>query len=415
MRVVPIITAVAVSAFLYFLIIERQSLLGFARKTAPEATVEMGSGTTGSGDNIPEDSDSVRVGVVAVHSTARSIDSAVLLRGQTEAARQVDVRAETTGQMIVQPLRKGAYVSEGQLLCKLDPGTREANLAEAKARLAEAEAGVPESEARLAEAEARLDEAGINLNAASKLSEGGFASETRVASAQAASRAAEAGVQSAKSGLKSTLAGIQSAQAGVAAAQKEIDRLSITAPFDGLLESDVAELGSLLQAGTLCATIIQLDPIKIVGFVPETEVSKVQIGAPAGAELATGDTLRGRVTFLSRSADPTTRTFRVEVNVPNPALHFRDGQTAEIAIAAEGASAHLLPQSALTLSDDGVLGVRIVTPDNKAEFVAVKLMRDTVQGVWLTGLPEKADVIIIGQEYVSEGVSVQAAFQEMTQ
>ena len=44
------------------------------------------------------------------------------------------------------------------------------------------------------------------------------------------------------------------------------------APFAGLLETDTAELGALLQTGSPCATIIQLDPIKFVGFVPEAEL-----------------------------------------------------------------------------------------------------------------------------------------------
>ena len=126
-----------------------------------------------------------------------------------------------------------------------------------------------------------------------------------------------AGIQSAKSGVESAKAGIQSAEAGVAAANKEIERLEIRAPFAGLLESDAAELGSLLQPGGLCATIIQLDPIKLVGFVPETDVDKVKLGAPAGARLATDRTTSGTVSFLGRTADPNTRTFRVEVQVPN--------------------------------------------------------------------------------------------------
>jgi len=98
--------------------------------------------------------------------------------------------------------------------------------------------------------------------------------------------------------------------------------------------------------------------------------------------------------------------------VPNDDLSIRDGQTAEIIIAAEGKSAHLLPQSALTLNDNGQLGVRVVTKDNEADFVPVTVLRDTIDGIWLAGLPEKADVIIIGQEYVVAGVPVEASYQE---
>ena len=208
------------------------------------------------------------ISVIVVDSTAEIIDSAVTLRGETAAARLVEVRSETSGQVINEPLRKGETVIEGQILCRLDPGTREATLADAVASLAEAKARVPETQARLDEAEARLSEAKINFNAANKLSKGGYASETRVASAEAAVRAAEASIASANAGFDTTRSKIQSAEASVAVAKKEIERTSLKAPFSGILETDTAELGTLLQPGALCAKIIQLDPIKLVGFVP---------------------------------------------------------------------------------------------------------------------------------------------------
>lgn len=443
MRLMPILTAVIVSAVLYLLVLERDTLLAFAQVA------------TGGGDDVEEVVEEEKlVRVVALRSEARIVDSAVILRGQTEAAREVDVRAETTGQVISDPLRKGAFVEAGDLMCVLDAGTRqsmleeaEGRLLEAKARLPEAEARIPEAEARraesvarlaeaqsaLASAKARLEEAEINQNAATRLSEDGFASETRVANAQAALEAARAGitsaeaaVESARAGIvgaeasvegaeasvQSARAGIQSAEAAVAAAERELENLRITAPFAGLLETDTAELGALLQPGSPCATIIQLDPIKLVGFVPEADVAKIEVGALAGARLASGQEVQGTVTFLSRSADMTTRTFQVEVEVPNPDLQIRDGQTAEILVASDGQSAHLIPQSALTLDDDGILGVRTIEADNRAGFVPVAVIRDTIEGIWVTGLPEAADLIVIGQEYVTDGVKVEPTFRE---
>ena len=198
----------------------------------------------------------------------------------------------------------------------------------------------------------------------------------------------------------------------MAAANKEIDRLKITAPFDGLLESDTAELGSLMQPGSLCATIIQLDPIKLVGFVPETDIDSVEVGSMAGARLASGREVVGTVTFVSRSADPTTRTFRVEVEAANADASIRDGQTAEIAIAADGTTAHLLPQSALTLNDDGALGVRLVAEGDVVEFVPVTLLRDTPEGVWVDGLADEVSIIVVGQEFVTDGVKVAPTYRE---
>ncbi|EBA11433.1 efflux RND transporter periplasmic adaptor subunit [Roseobacter sp. CCS2] len=409
MKIIPIITAVIVLAGLYMVVFERDTLVGFAGGTSGKGVIATAEDTT------TEDvagADESLVGVVAMHSVAQTIDSAVILRGRTEAARQVTVAAETSGLVISEPRRKGAFINEDELLCSLDPGTREASLAEARARLAEAQGRVPEAQAGVIEADARVREAEINLNAAQRLSEDGFASETRLVSAQAAMEAATAGVQRAQSAVASAQAGIESAQAGVAIAEREIDKLAIMAPFSGLLETDTAELGSLMQPGTPCATIIQLNEIKLVGFVPEADVSKVNVGAMAGARLTSGEQVQGRVTFLSRSADELTRTFRVEVTVANEDLAISDGQTAEILIASDGRTAHLIAQSSLTLDDNGVLGVRTVAEDNIAQFMPVTLLRDTAEGVWVTDLPETIAIITVGQEFVVDGVKVAPTFTE---
>jgi RND family efflux transporter MFP subunit len=532
MRIFPILTAIIVGAVLYALVFERERLLGFAERTAPAATAPAAPSQTPAAqpDVTPtQEGDGALepIAVMAMRATARDVDNAVILRGETEATRSVEVRAETSGKIISAPLRKGAFVEADQLLCEIDPGTSQVALLEAEARLsealsrlpeaeartreararvpaasagiAEAEAGVPaalaalreaearvpaaaaalaeaearrpETAARLLEAEARLREAEINLNAAQQLSQDGFSSQSRLAGAEAAfesaraqvetaraglkgaesavesakgtlegaraavesarsrvegataavetaraqAQSAEAGVESALSGRENALAGIEAARAAVAAAEDQIARLSIHAPFEGVLESDTAELGALMQPGAACATIIQLDPIKIVGFVPENEVERVAVGAEAGARLSGMRDVLGEVVFVSRSADPVTRTFRVEILVDNPELAIRDGQTAEIAIRADGVPAHLLPQSALTLDDDGALGVRTVAEDGTARFLPVTLLRDTLDGVLVTGLPDTVDVITVGQEFVSDGVPVAPSFQEIGQ
>lgn len=409
MRLFPILTAIVVVGVLFLLVFQRDTLLSFSGAETEQAEPEVIEAVVDRDEDAPQQA----VSVVAMRSTATSIDGAVILRGRTEAARQVDMRAETNGQVISDPLRAGATVAEGDLLCRLDPGTRQIALSEAEAGLREAITRLPEAEARLAEARARLAEAEINNNAASRLSEGGFASETRVAQATASVEAARAGVQSAVSGVESARSLIQSAEARVASANNQLDQLEVRAPFGGILETDSAELGSLMQPGALCATIIQLDPMKMVGFVPETMVDRVEVGALAGARLASGREVVGRVTFLSRSADPTTRTFRVDVEVPNTDLSISDGQTAEIGIQADGDIAHLLPQSSLTLNDEGDLGVRLVV-DNTATFAPVQVLRDTIEGIWVGGLDSSVDVIVVGQEFVTDGVPVEATYREET-
>lgn len=357
MRIFPILTSIAVAIAIYFFVMERDLLLSLRSGDEPAAeAIEL---------VIEPEMRSDAVSVVAQHSIAQQVQSGIILRGRTEAARRVDVKAQTSGLVISEPLRKGAEVEEGQLLCALDPGVRAAQLAEANARLLDAQ---------------------TSAENAADLAARGFGPETAVVSREAA---------------------LQSAQAGVLQIEQEIERLEIRAPFVGLLETDSAELGSLMQPGGLCASVIDLQTVKLVGFATETDVGKIKIGAIAGADLVSGQRAIGQVTFVSRSSDPVTRTFRVEITVQNADLSIRDGETAEIGIALDGVTGHLLPQHVLTLDGDGTLGVRIA--DNGiARFAPVTIIRDTADGVWLSGLPETVDVITVGLEFTIDGSAIDA-------
>lgn len=368
MRIFPVITALLVCAALYVLIFQRDALMGRdSESPAAAEAAQMDSGTFG---------DAMRVVILPSH--AEVISDAMRLRGRSEAARFVEIRAETSGRIISDPIKAGQSVTAGDILCQIDEGTRAAALAEA--------------EAARSTAEAQLAAAQIDANAATRLSESGFASETRAASAAAS--------------LSSAEAALRSAEAAIDRAAEELARIEIRAPFNGLLESDTAELGTLMQPGALCATVIDLDPIKFVGFLPEAELARISIGQLATTRLVNGREVDGIVRFVARSADPQTRTFRVEIEAENPDLSIGDGQSADIAIATEGTAAHLVPSSALTLDDQGDLGLRVVAEDNLVAFYPVTLLRDTPDGALVTGLPDQVDIIIVGQEFVSNGGQV---------
>ncbi|QPH53735.1 efflux RND transporter periplasmic adaptor subunit [Pontivivens ytuae] len=369
MKILPILSAILVIGALYMVVLERERLMAWL--PAPAETEETAEAVAEEETvAVIEETDVTQpIAVVALRSEAREVQSGIILRGRTEAARNVDVAAETTGQVISPPLRKGRQVQEGDLLCRLDAQTRQAELAQARAALAEAQA---------------------NEVAASQLSQRGITSEN-----QAISRRAQ----------------LEAAIASVEAAEREIERLEIRAPFAGVLETDTAELGSLLTSGTVCATILDLSEIRLVGFAAERDVNKIQVGAQAGARLISGEEVTGQVVFVGRSADPLTRTFRVEVVVPNADGALRDGSTAEIVIALAGVTAHLLPQASLTLDDTGALGVRVVE-EGVAMFKPVEIIRDGADGVWVSGLDTQEDVIVVGQEFVNDGRSVAPTFRE---
>ncbi|KAB7616238.1 efflux RND transporter periplasmic adaptor subunit [Amylibacter sp. SFDW26] len=355
MRPVPIILALLVCAAIATFVIKGGNSAA-PKEDTPESSPAI------AGEFPP-------VSVLVQKSVAQPVTSGIVLRGQTEAFRQLEVRAEVDGKVISQPLRKGTLVTEGQLLCELDVGTRQAAIAEAKARYEEAKA---------------------NNKGAAGLVQKGIISETAAFSREAA---------------------LEAAQANLDRAQREYNNLKINAPFSGLLESDTSEFGSFIQRGSPCATVLQLNPMKLVGFATEEQVARITENAQAGARLLSGRQVEGKVTFISRRADSVTRTFRVEITVPNDDGKLRDGSTADIYIALSGEKGHIIPQSALTLNGDGILGIRAVK-DNKATFLPIEVIRDSAEGIWVSGLPAETNVIVVGQEYVTDGREVSVTFKE---
>ncbi|HUS54105.1 MAG TPA: hypothetical protein VMY41_08885 [Thermohalobaculum sp.] len=79
--------------------------------------------------------------------------------------------------------------------------------------------------------------------------------------------------------------------------------------------------------------------------------------------------------------------------------------TAELSIDLPAVIAHKIPQTALTLDDDGRLGVRLAV-EGTAQFVQIQMVSDAIDGVWVTGLPANASVIVVGQEFVRDGRAI---------
>ncbi len=180
----------------------------------------------------------------------------------------------------------------------------------------------------------------------------------------------------------------------------------VKAPFDGYLETFSVKEGDYLNTGAVCATIIDPDPMRLIGEVSEKEINFVKVGAKAEAELISGKKVEGVVSFVSTSANKGTRTFRVEIDVKNSDRSIRDGVSAQIAIKGDTILAHKISPSILMLGEAGELGIRTVNEDDQVEFKKIDILEDSMEGIWITGLPKNTRIITIGQEYVFQGQTV---------
>jgi multidrug efflux system membrane fusion protein len=290
----------------------------------------------------------------------------LLVRGTTQVNRSVVVRSEISGRVVGLPLPKGSTVDTGDILCNISVDTRDKNLVEARAL----------------QRQAALEYKGLR-----DLSHKGLQSEITLAQAKAR---------------------LETANAAVSRSMLAMSHTRVKAPFPGIIEEQPVEVGDFLNVGGACATLIETDPILLVGQVAERDIIHVTQGETVFAHLITGETVSGKISYISQLANKSTRSYRIEVEVPNPDLSLRAGITSELKVPLETRLAHRISPAVLVLDDEGEIGVRIVDVNNKVVFHYVDIISEGNDGIWVSGLPEIATVITIGQEEVYEGQLVKA-------
>lgn len=327
---------------------------------ADMAATDMASVGAAEKAKTPDKLPTVRVQTIA----AEERFSELVIRGRTEAARRVELRGETSGKVVATPVKKGQMARKGDVVCQLDMADRQASRDQAKAA---------------------LDLATLDYDVAQNLGKKGYGAKNK----EMAQRAS-----------------YDAAQAALVRANLDISRTQITAPFDGIVESRAAEEGAYVSVGGPCATMVDLSPLLVVGYVGEREVGKLKTGMAAKARLVTGEEVEGTINFISSSAEPETRTFRTEIEVPNKDFALKDGVTSEIAVPLAPLKAHRFSPAVLTLRDDGVVGVRLVDENDVVAFAPVKILASDKNGIWVSGLPDKPTIITVGHEYVQAGQKV---------
>ena len=185
----------------------------------------------------------------------------------------------------------------------------------------------------------------------------------------------------------------------------ELNRTEVKAPFRGYVEK-IIKPGNYLNRGEICAVIIELDPVTFIAEVPEAEIKTIIKGQIVSIQLVTGEIIKSSLSFVSKSATPSTRSFRVEAEVENPNGLIRDGITATMQINTNKILATKIAPSIMLLSDAGSLGVRVVDNEAVVKFIPIKILEDTQDGIWVSGIQNSSNLIVRGQGYVENGQKV---------
>jgi len=298
-------------------------------------------------------------------SASREAIRRIVVQGQLEPKRTLALRAETPGTVSEVNVAKGLRVDAGTVLVTLAPENRRERLAEAEALLAQRKA---------------------ELNAARKLGRKGLQSENALRRSEAEMAAAEA---------------------ALAAARLDLSRIRIRAPFAGVVNERPVEQGDLVERGDVVATLVEVSRLLATAQVPQRAVGGLRIGDTVRVLPAAGESVDGRISYISGMADTGTRSFRIEAQVANPDRQLAAGMSATLHIPLEEVSAHFVSPALLTLGKDGEVGVMTVNEGGHVVFHDVRLVRTESSGAWVAGLPEQARLITLGQGFVTEGQKVE--------
>ena len=286
------------------------------------------------------------------------------IRGKTQNKRTVNARAEIVGRIVDRRVERGDVVTTDTVLCELS---------------------IEDRQTALVEAQELVSQARIDYQGALKLEAKGFNSDSAIAA---------------------TKARLASAVAQLKRRQLNVEKILIRAPFAGVVEDVHVEIGDYVNPGQGCATIVDLNPMLMVGRVSEKDVLDLNLGELAIGVLADGRTVNGPVTFVGQQSDPQTRTYAVEIQLDNSDGALRSGITAEIKIPVERVLAQKISPALFALDDNGAIGVRVLDNNNVVHFHTIEIISEESDGVWVTGLPNQTTVITVGQEMVVAGERV---------
>ena len=288
------------------------------------------------------------------------------ISGRTEADKHVTVTARTGGVLTELRVKRGTYVKEGDIIAVLSDDARTAQVTQAQSLVIQRRTELEAKRPLIATgANPRLDL--VNLEAQ-----------------------------------------LKAAEAALAAAQAELERGVVRAPWSGVVSDLLVEVGQAAFSfqGRELLQLVSLDPMLAVVEVAERKLAGIKLGEQAEVRLITGETVRGKVRFVSKTASQTTRTYRVEIELANPDGAIPDGITAEVSLAQAPVAATRIPRSALTISSAGDIGVRTVGEGGMVAFAPVRVVEDEQTFMWVSGIPDGTRVIVQGQDFVREGQQV---------
>jgi RND family efflux transporter MFP subunit len=301
-------------------------------------------------------------------------------------------RLETTrGPAGEQPLSAGDVVEAGARLASL-------RAVDFRQRAEEARAGA-------ARAQVELVQAKSDAERSEKLAQSGAISA--------------ATLESARLRVQSASAAVRGSEVQVQEALTQTGDSVLRSPLLGTILSRTVEEGSLVAAGAPIFTVARTDPMKAVIGVPDVELAELRVGDAETVltEAYPNARFEGRVTRIAPAADPQSKTFEIEISIPNPQAQLKIGMVAAVALAPRvigpAAGGHSVPLAALVRSPLQTSQFAVFALEGSGDSTHVRAVDVQLGTSWgssvpvTEGLTGKERIVVQGAGLLSDGERVE--------
>lgn len=301
----------------------------------------------------------------------------------------VDIRARVEGYLLGQHYEEGGFVERDQLLFQIDPAPFLAALRDAQGNLANAEAELQRTRLLARRLQPLAKELAVS----------------------------QQDLDNALAARASAAAAVKSANAVVRQAELNLSYTEVLSPIGGLAGAALVRLGNLIGAGepTLLTTVSQIDPMRAVFPITETDYLELAKSGTLGAQRAVHLELNdgasypepGELSFADRQIDPSTGTLLMEAFFPNPQALLRPGQAVRVHVSFETIRSALVVQQRAISEIQGMKRVVLIGEGDVAHFINVQLGPTIGDEVVVTGALQAGDrVAVEGGEKVRDGAAV---------
>ena len=272
------------------------------------------------------------------------VERRVDVAGTLTSPDTVRVSTQVAGIVGQVAIELGTEVRQGDLLVRLDP--RELTLtvtrAESALRQVEAQLGLTagshepadEDVASVRQARAARDDARNAYMRAQQLTARQLLAKVELDSAETRLKIAEASYQAAIDNARSLKAALEDRRAALDLARKRLDDSLVRAPVSGAVAERTVQAGEFVRENTTVATIVRMDALVLETAIQERHAGVIRPGQQVEfvVEAFPKRLFHGTVTYLGPAIDPATRTFPIEVAVPNREHELRPGFFAKGAV-----------------------------------------------------------------------------------